>query len=442
MAEVRLLFMDSTDGFPTEIDPTTDSITLNGLTMGGNVVMGANKVVGLADGSAAGDAVTFNQFEAALNGLDYKGSVRVATISTDLGATFSAVGGAAGKGQFTLAPGTIDGVVLAQGDRVLVKNQTLGLENGIYVVTATTTTWDRATDFDDNAEVTDGATVWIGEGTAQADQRWTLSTNDPITVNTTAQSWVQTAGAGSLTGGDGIDIAGSVVSVDLSATPGLEFSVGLLQVLVDPAGAILRQAAGVSVNVGDGLAIATNAVVIDLAVDPGLEFNAGDLRALVNPAGAIERVAAGLGVIVDGVTIQINGSNQLEVLGSNEAKRLCNSLTAQVALAAGDPVYATTTNNEVAKSDADTEATVKAFIGIAQAAALAAASVNVCSDGLVVGVLTGGGFTAGEPVYVASGGGLTDTRPAGAAKHVQYLGRAVNADDLMLQPQYLGKTFA
>jgi len=439
MAEVRLLFMDPTDGFPSEIDPTADSITLNGLTMSGDVIMGGNKVTGLADGSASGDAVTFNQFEAALNGLDYKESVRVRTVGADLGATFAAGGGAAGKGQLTSAPAALDGVTLAQGDRVLVKDQTAGLENGIYEVTATTTTWDRAVDFDDDAEVTDGATVWVGEGTAGADQRWTLSTNDPITVNTTAQVWVQTAGAGSLTGGDGIDITGSIVAVDLSATPGLEFATNQLQVLVDPAGAILRQAAGLSVNVGDGLAVSANAVVIDLATDPGLEFNGGDLRALVNPAGAIERVAAGLGVIVDGTSIQINGSNQLEVIGAGDANRLSNSFTAQVTLAIGDAVFATTTNNEVGLSDAAVAASVRRFIGVAKAAATATNPVDVVSDGLASGVLTGGGFVAGEPVFVASGGGLTDSRPTASGEHVMYLGRAVNSDDLMMQPQYFGR---
>lgn len=438
MAEVRLLYMDATDGFPTEIDPTADTITLAGLTMGGDIAMGGNKVTGLADGTNAADAVTFGQFDAALNGLDYKASVRVAS-QADLGAVFAAGGGANGNGQFTGAPASIDSVVLAQGDRVLVKNQTNGEENGIYVVTAVTTTWDRADDFDEDAEVTDGATTWVGEGSNTGDTRWTLTTNDPITVNTTAQTWVQTAGSGSLVAGDGIDITGSTVSVDLSATPGLEFSTGQLQVLVDPAGAILRQAAGISVNVGDGLAIATNAVVVDLATDPGLEFSGGDLRVLVNPAGAIERVAAGLGVIVDGVTIQINGSNELEVIGAGDANRVTNQFTAAVNLGLGDPVVATTTNNEVTAADASAAVTSRRFIGIVKAAATATNPVDIISDGLAVGVLTGGGFTAGEPVFIANGGGLTDTRPNVSGDHVYYLGRAVNADDLLLMPQYFGR---
>lgn len=439
MAEVRLLFMDPLDGFPSEIDPTADSITLNGLTMGGDVAMGGNQVTGLADGSSPGDAVTFSQFESAINGLDYKDSVRVASVGTDLGAAFSAVGGTEGKGQLTAAPATVDGVVLAQGDRVLVKDQTAGLENGVYVVTVVTTVWDRALDFDDDPEVTDGATTWVGEGTLNADSRYTLSTNDPIVVNTTGQTWVQTAGSGSLTGGDGIDISGSVVSVDLLALSGLQFNTGQLGVLLDPASALGITGSGLTVSVGDGLAVSANNVVVDLASDPGLEFSGGDLRALVNPAGAIERVTAGLGIVVDGVTIQINGSNQLEVIGAGDANRLSNSFTAQVGLSIGDPLFATNTDNEVGKSDASVASSARRFIGIAKAAALVSAPVDVISDGLAEGVLTGSGFTAGEPVFIASGGGLADSRPSGSGDHVYYLGRAVNSDDLLLQPQYFGR---
>jgi len=438
MAEVRVLYMDAVDGFPSEIDPALDTITLAGLTLGGDLAMGGNKITGLLDGTAVTDAVTFGQFDAALTGLDYKASVRVAT-TADSGGTFNAGGGTLAKGQIVGAPGTIDGVLLVAGDRVLVKNQTTPLQNGIYEVTASITTWDRASDCDDDLEVADGITTWVGEGTTQGDTRWTLTTNDPITVNTTGQTWVQTAGSGSNTGGNGINIAGSVVSVDLDATPGLEFNAAKLRVLVDPAGAVLRGAAGLSVSTGNGLSITANAVTVDLAATPGLEFNAGQLQAKVDPAGALQRVAAGLGIIVDGVSIQINGSNQLEVIGAGDANRLTNPFTAQVTLSLGDPVFATTTNGEVGKADASVAASARGFIGLAKTAAAATAAVDVVSDGIASGVLTGGSFTAGQAVFVGAGGGLVATRPSVSGSHVMYLGRAVNPNDLMLQPQYFGR---
>lgn len=81
---------------------------------------------------------------------------------------------------------SLDGVTLATGDRVLVKNQTAGKENGIYVVGASPA---RSTDADASAEVLPGMLVAVTEGTQNADTVWQLLTNGPITLNTTALSF-------------------------------------------------------------------------------------------------------------------------------------------------------------------------------------------------------------------------------------------------------------
>jgi hypothetical protein len=83
---------------------------------------------------------------------------------------------------------TIDGVVLIAGDRVLVKDQTLGEDNGVYV--AAVGAWTRATDFDDSSEVVASSVVPVEEGTANADTSWLLATNNPITVGTTSLLFV------------------------------------------------------------------------------------------------------------------------------------------------------------------------------------------------------------------------------------------------------------
>ncbi|MDG9854124.1 phage tail protein [Pseudomonas nitroreducens] len=79
---------------------------------------------------------------------------------------------------------TVDGVVLVAGDRVLVKNQGAGSQNGIYVVAAGA--WARSADADENAEVTPSLTVSVESGTTQADTVWQLITDAPIVVGTTA----------------------------------------------------------------------------------------------------------------------------------------------------------------------------------------------------------------------------------------------------------------
>lgn len=79
---------------------------------------------------------------------------------------------------------TIDEVVLAAGDRVLVKNQAAGKDNGLYTVAAGT--WVRCSDADASAEVTPGLLVLVERGTVNGDSAWQLLTNAPITLGVTA----------------------------------------------------------------------------------------------------------------------------------------------------------------------------------------------------------------------------------------------------------------
>lgn len=93
----------------------------------------------------------------------------------------------------TLATGlengdTIDGVALVTGDRILVKDQAAGAENGIYIVGASGAPV-RASDADSAAELL-GAAVVVRQGTANADTGW-LATPDAITLETTAITWTK-----------------------------------------------------------------------------------------------------------------------------------------------------------------------------------------------------------------------------------------------------------
>ena len=103
-----------------------------------------------ASPSNSTDVATKSYVDATKQGLDVKDSVRAATTGNITIASDLNVGD------------SIDGVTLADGDRVLVKNQTTGSENGIYVAGASPA---RATDFDENSEVTAGAFFFVEEGT-------------------------------------------------------------------------------------------------------------------------------------------------------------------------------------------------------------------------------------------------------------------------------------
>lgn len=106
---------------------------------------------------------------------------------------------------------TIDGVALSVGDRVLVKDQSTGSQNGIYIVSATA--WTRATDADTNAKVNPGMFVFVEQGTTNADSGWVLSTDAPITLDTTALTFAQFSGAGQIIAGNGLTKTGNTLNV-------------------------------------------------------------------------------------------------------------------------------------------------------------------------------------------------------------------------------------
>jgi hypothetical protein len=146
------------------------------------------------------DAANKAYVDATRSGLDVKESVRVATTASVLLASALENGD------------VIDGVTLATGNRVLVKNQDTASENGIYVVQATGAAV-RATDADTSAEVTSGMFTFVSEGTINADSGWVLSTNDTITLGTTGLTFVQFSGAGQITAGAGLTKSGNTLDV-------------------------------------------------------------------------------------------------------------------------------------------------------------------------------------------------------------------------------------
>lgn len=79
---------------------------------------------------------------------------------------------------------TIDGVAVIAGDRVLVKDQSTGADNGIYV--AATGAWTRATDFDGANDVTSGTQIFVTEGTTNGGTTLYVSTANPISIGSTS----------------------------------------------------------------------------------------------------------------------------------------------------------------------------------------------------------------------------------------------------------------
>lgn len=187
--------------------PTTRAVNTTAPLSGGgalsaDLTLAIVKATASVDGYlAATDFTTFNNkastvyVDSVAQGLDLKLSCRVATTAN-----------------ITLSgTQTIDGVAVIAGDRVLVKDQSTGANNGIYVCAVGA--WARSTDADTSAEVTAGMFTFIEEGTANADSGWVLTTNATITLGSTSLMFTQFSGAGQITAGSGLGKSGNTLSI-------------------------------------------------------------------------------------------------------------------------------------------------------------------------------------------------------------------------------------
>lgn len=149
--------------------------------------------------SNATDVATKSYVDSAIEGLDVKESVLVATTSSDGDISLSGLST------------TIDGYTLSGGERVLVKNQTTQSQNGIYI--AASGSWSRASDAAQNGELDGGTFVWVELGTTNADTGWVVTSDGTITIGSSAITWVQFSGTGQITAGTGLTKTGNTLSV-------------------------------------------------------------------------------------------------------------------------------------------------------------------------------------------------------------------------------------
>jgi hypothetical protein len=187
---------------------TTDlgnKLALAGGTMTGAIAMGTNKITGLGTPTDGTDAATKSYVDTTVQGIDWKASVKAATTANVTLASDLENGD------------TLDGVTLATGDRVLVKDQSTGSQNGIYVVKASGAP-DRSTDADEGAEVTANFAVFVEQGTVNADSGFTLTNNGAVTIGTTALAFTQFTGLGQVIAGTGLDKTGNTLDIDSTVT--------------------------------------------------------------------------------------------------------------------------------------------------------------------------------------------------------------------------------
>lgn len=302
---------------------------------------GGTVIVGTA--SQSSHAVNKGYVDSVKQSLDIKDSVRACStsdIASEVSSAFSYSSGVLTESSNNASSFTIDGVNLTLNDRVLLKEQGTGSQNGIYTITqvgdGSTTPWilTRATDFDSDADISSGAFCFVEEGTTNGDAGFVLTTNETITLDTTSLTFTQFNGAGQVTAGEGLSKSGNTLNVDLAINSGLSTSIagsngklgidgsvladGILAVaddelfFIDSDGGTKRDSIVdfVSAMTSAGLVANNGLLSVDLLSTGGLELSGGEIAVkLVSGDSSLTSDANGLKVNLhaDG-SIAIKGS--------------------------------------------------------------------------------------------------------------------------------------
>lgn len=165
-----------------------------------NLNAGSTKITNLAIPTIGTDAASKTYVDGVAQGLSTKNSAVAATV-------------AAGTLSSSFANGTvIDGVTLATGNRILIKNQVSGVENGIYIVNASGAP-TRTDDFDTGSD-TAGSYIFIETGSFNVSSGWVCTNLSPTDiVGTDAINFTQFSGAGQIIAGTGLSKSGNTLSL-------------------------------------------------------------------------------------------------------------------------------------------------------------------------------------------------------------------------------------
>lgn len=177
--------------------------------------------------SANSDALIASQkavkafVEQTAKGLPPRASCRAATTGVLPACTYangSSGVGATLTGNSNGALPAQDGVTLVVGDRLLVKDESSALRNGLYKVTATgggaaVFVLTRVLDADSQSDLLPGISTFISEGTDNGNNGFALTTDATIVVGTTALTFTQVSGTGQITAGNALTKTGNVLDV-------------------------------------------------------------------------------------------------------------------------------------------------------------------------------------------------------------------------------------
>ena len=206
---------------------TVDGNTISTTNSNGNLVLDPNgtgtvdvssaKITSVGTPSASTDAATKGYVDGVVNGLDIKSSVDFASTAN--------VAGTYDNGAGTITAGSngalsMDGGSPSNGQRVLLKNQTSNVQNGIYNVTnsggaGSAYVLTRAADADAASEITGGSFFFVEQGSTNADNGFVTTHNGTPTLGTDAITFEQFSGAGQVGAGSALSKSGNTLNVEV-----------------------------------------------------------------------------------------------------------------------------------------------------------------------------------------------------------------------------------
>jgi len=314
-----------------------------GDVMTGDLSMSGKNIINVGTPVNATDAANKGYVDTAIQGMDWKESVRAAsTANVDI-----ATGGLL----------TIDGVALSAGDRVLLMGQTKAADNGIYV--ASSGAWSRSTDADGNpsSEVSNGMATFVEEGTAvNGSNGYVLTTPNPITLGTTDLSFSQFSGAGQIIAGAGISKNGNELY--------LNFGAGIAQLPSDEIGVEVLSTGSLFTTVDGSTSSTAAAALLAVKLDgttltssaAGLKISTAYTAALNNTdtlqQNEIDAIETGAGLGTDGSYTADTSTNYI---GSASSLKNADVLLDTQAKANADATALETVNRKAADTAIQSE---------------------------------------------------------------------------------------
>lgn len=429
----------------------------------GDLAMGSNKITGLAAGTLASDAVNYQQLQNAIDGRSWKepvtalwamGEAAAAPGTPNDGDTYVATAGGTWGTELVSAGDIVQyttalewTIILAgsggnpaDGARLLNNSGGSITLGGVSIPNNQIATYSSAVWAADGAPSDGDAFLVYGNHEKFEDTQWAYNGTD----------WLQVGGPGYYDAGDGIEMTGNSIAVNLATNSGLQFTTGELLVDLSATGGLELNGNEIQINMNTttgGLEInGSNELQVNLdstgnatlSVNASNELEVDGLPTLFTVGGT----AVGATVTAANLDTLTDGSNAdaLHTHAAGAATNVAQSLTAGENLVPGEAVYISASSTaSKATSDSLDVGTKDNVIGICTSTTTTGNPATVATAGFVT--LSGATMTVGARQYLAPAGGLTETRPTDVGDRVIQLGFAVTTTILAINILDFGQLF-